>query len=249
MAARKFMLTQNSQLRKIGVFNFTLPAWVVTLPDGRSINVCPSASACIKLCYARSGAYRFSNVLAAHMRTLAFVMDHPDEWEAAMIEELSHKRYDGKSVRIHDSGEFFSDDYLLRWMRIMEESPGVHFYTYTKEVGMFRQHVEPHPPANFRWRYSLGGKQDHLLDLTSDRHAEVLPDEDAVAKGGFVSNTPSDLVAASAAIKVGMPANNIRHLQKLQGQRTFGEIQREMDEVRRRRLERARVKARFRLAT
>ncbi|WP_063794315.1 hypothetical protein [Kitasatospora sp. MBT63] len=229
MAARKFMLTQNSQLRRIGVYNFTLPAEEVTLPDGREVNVCPSASACISLCYARAGAYRFSNVLAAHTRTLEFVMDHPDEWEAAMIEELAHKRYFGKSVRLHDSGDFYSADYLKRWLRIMETAPDVLFYTYTKEVVMFRRHVEGKAPANFRWRYSLGGKHDRLLDLALDPHAEVFPTEDAVAAAGYVSNTPSDLVAAGEAIQVGMPANNIKHLQKLQGDRTFGEIQRAID--------------------
>ncbi|MEU9255759.1 hypothetical protein AB0D66_28410 [Streptomyces sp. NPDC048270] len=43
-SARKWLLTQNSQLRKEGIFNWTLPAFAVKLPDGTNFNVCPQAS-------------------------------------------------------------------------------------------------------------------------------------------------------------------------------------------------------------
>ncbi|MEU6405406.1 hypothetical protein [Streptomyces sp. NPDC046985] len=53
---RKWLLTQNSQLRKEGIFNWTLPAFDVKLPDGSNFNVCPQAGACASLCYAPAGA-------------------------------------------------------------------------------------------------------------------------------------------------------------------------------------------------
>ncbi|WP_042449730.1 GP88 family protein [Streptacidiphilus jiangxiensis] len=243
MAARKWLLTQNSQLRKLGVFNWPLPAAEVKMPNGRFMNVCPSAGACRDLCYARTGTYRFANVLAAHTRNLMYILERPQEWAAEMKEELKHKRYQGKFVRLHDSGDFFSADYLKLWLDIMQESPDVIFYTYTKEVSLFREIVEPDVPANFRFRYSLGGREDRLLDLTRDRHAEVFPDEDAVAAAAYETNSESDLVAASDSLRVGMPANPIRHLQRLQGRETFGEIQRRQDTARAERLERARAKA------
>ncbi|WP_331752044.1 GP88 family protein [Streptomyces sp. NBC_00829] len=37
----KRLLTQNSDLRRIGVFNWTLPAFVIEMPDGSHFNVCP----------------------------------------------------------------------------------------------------------------------------------------------------------------------------------------------------------------
>jgi hypothetical protein len=49
------LLTRNTELREDGIWNWTLPAWVVRLADGRSFNVCPSAGACAKVCYARNG--------------------------------------------------------------------------------------------------------------------------------------------------------------------------------------------------
>jgi hypothetical protein len=155
MTARKWLLTQNSQLKKIGVFNWPLPSAVVELPNGKFFNVCPSARACRALCYARTGTYRFPGVLAAHIRNLTYVLERPQEWAAEMKEELKHKRYQGKHVRLHDSGDFFSADYVRLWLEIIRESPGVTFYAYTKEVSLFREIVEPNKPENFRFRYSL----------------------------------------------------------------------------------------------
>src|SRR5690606_4735345 len=120
-------------------------------------NACPEAGACAKLCYARAGTYRFSNVLAAHERNLRMVMDTPHSWEQSMTRELNHPRYRGRWVRIHDSGDFWSDDYTARWLRIMRAARHVRFYCYTKAVSRFRRLVEPDPPPNFLWVYSLGG--------------------------------------------------------------------------------------------
>ncbi|MFZ3494542.1 GP88 family protein, partial [Streptomyces sp. 5.8] len=154
-SAKKWLLTQNSQLRKEGIFNWTLPAFAVKLPDGSNFNVCAQAGACAPLCYARAGAYRFKNVRAAHIRNLLLCKDSQEEWEERMKEELSHKRYAGKWVRLHDSGDFFSDSYLLAWVRIMKASPAVRFYCYTKEISRCRRILASSTPDNFLWCYSL----------------------------------------------------------------------------------------------
>ncbi|MEU5959305.1 hypothetical protein [Streptomyces sp. NPDC047525] len=227
---RKWLLTQNSDLRRIGVYNWTLPAFVVTLPDGSNFNVCPQAGACAKLCYARVGTYRFKNVLAAHIRNLLLCRDSPKEFEERMTEELSHRRYEGKWIRLHDSGEFFSDEYLLTWMRIMDSVPAVGYYCYTKEVSRFKRLVENQQPDNFLWCYSLGGKEDHLLDLETDRHADVFPDLEALISAGYSDQSESDLLSVLGdSPLVGIPANRIKHLLKKQGQETFGSLQRAQD--------------------
>jgi hypothetical protein len=229
---RRWLLTQNSELKPIGVYNWTLPAWAGRLPDGRTYNTCPQAGACAALCYARTGTYRFRNVLAAHERNLMMVLDDLADWSRAMAEELAHRRYQGRHVRIHDSGDFFSDDYLAAWLRIMRDQPPLTFYAYTKEVSRFRRLVEPDPPANFRWVYSLGGREDHLIDRERDRHADVFPDEATIAAAGYASQDASDLLAIYGPPRVGIPANNIRHLQRRQGQASFGGLQRARDDHR-----------------
>ncbi|MFE3166727.1 hypothetical protein [Streptomyces sp. NPDC059224] len=229
--AAKRLLTQNSDLRRIGVFNWTLPAFVIEMPDGSHFNVCPQAGACAQLCYARVGTYRFKNVRAAHIRNLLLCRDNPEEFERQMTEELTHKRYVGKWIRVHDSGEFFSDEYLLTWLCIMRSSPGVRFYCYTKEISRFKRLVANDPPENFLWCYSLGGKEDHLIDLSTERHADVFPDVEALIAADYTDQTESDLLAVlSESPLVGIPANRIPHLLKRQGQETFGSLQRARDE-------------------
>lgn len=47
------LLTQHSEMRQIGVWNWSLPAWAGRLADGRTYNTCPSAGICAQACYAR----------------------------------------------------------------------------------------------------------------------------------------------------------------------------------------------------
>jgi hypothetical protein len=228
-SSRKWLLTQNSQLRAEGIFNWPLPAFAGRLDDGRTYNTCPEAGACAALCYARVGAYRFKTVLAAHQRNLKMILDTPQEWAQQMTAELQHKRYHGKWVRLHDSGDFSSEDYLIAWLDIMRKTPQVRFYCCTKAVGRFRRLVEPDPPGNFLWCYSLGGKEDHLLDPEAERHAEVFPGTGELKAAGYSDQTESDLLAVLGPKRVGIPANRIPHLLKRQGSETFGSLQRALD--------------------
>lgn len=182
---------------------------------------------CALACYARHGAYRFPQVLAKHERNLARILDDLPQWEADILAELTHSRFrGGKAVRVHDSGDYFSDAYLLAWLRIARAVPDVLFYSYTKEVTRFRRLVEPDPPVNFRWVYSYGGREDHLLDpARGDRVADVFPDEDAIRAAGWHTNARTDLDAVLGPSPVGMTQNAQPHLRRRIGARTFREWQ------------------------
>ena len=244
--------TQNSEMRRDGVWNFTLPAWVVELQDGSHFNVCPNAGACAKVCYARNGTYLFPNVRAKHQANLALVREDP-AWVDVLCEELAHKRFrpkrvprtvpgldtrdhlsdfvkhwliwGGAAVRIHDSGDFFSRDYLDGWAEVARRNHDILFYAYTKEVTMLRE-AAPTLPRNLLWIYSMGGKQDHLVDKDTERHADVFPDEDAITAAGYMSQDASDLLAVLLpTTRVGITLNNIpAHRKRLAG-RTFAEAQ------------------------
>ena len=249
------MLTQNSELREIGVWNWSIPAWVVELSDGRTFNACPSAGACAQLCYARNGTYNFPSVKAAHIRNLEETLDDLEGWKARMIEELRAKRFratgsprpdvapegtildpwiaswyrqGGRAVRIHDAGDFYSDEYLRAWIEIARATPDVLFYAYTKEVRRFRKIAAQEAPENLRWLFSMGGKEDHLIDREIDRHADVFPDEQAIRDAGYSSQEASDLYAITLpTAKVGIPANNIPAFRKKQGGSTFADLQKD----------------------
>ena len=227
------LLTQNREMRAIGVWNWTLPAWADRFPDGKTYNTCPSAGICRHVCYARHGTYTWPTVKAKHQANLRFVLDDMPGWQQAMGDELGRKKFRGIWVRIHDSGDFFSDAYLLAWLRIIRARPETNFYAYTKEVARFRALVEPAPPTNFLWVYSFGGTQDAALDIERDRVADVFPDEAAITDAGWHSQEASDLLAVLGPRLVGIPANRIPHfLKRLKG-RTFRSWQAEVDAERR----------------
>lgn len=246
------LLRQNSELRKDHIFNWSLPAWVTRLPDGRTLNVCPEAGSCAKLCYARTGTYRFPTVLASHTRNLELTLDRPGDFIRDMCAELGSRRFratgsprivDGLPgtghlhpdvqklletgapvVRIHDSGDFYSEDYLDCWLEIAWRNPRVLFYCYTKSVSLFRAVIGW--PTNFLWCYSLGGREDHLLDLSFDRHAEVFPTVEALHAAGYFDQEANDLLCVLAPDhRIGIVANRIPHLRRAQGTRTFGELE------------------------
>jgi hypothetical protein len=245
------LLTQNSELRPHGIFNFTIPAWYVRLDDGSMFKTCPNAGACAQVCYARNGTYLFSNVLAAHTRNLRMIIDTPDEWQQAITNELQQRRFrptnkprdtieglnvdeldtwlsdwwhrGGKAVRIHDSGDFFGEWYLHRWFDIADAIPDVLFYAYTKEVAMLRK--QQHVPINFRFVFSTGGLQDDLIG--DDRHADVFPDDAAIDAAGYRSQDANDLLCVLMSTnKIGIPANNIPKFNKAMNGRRFSELRR-----------------------
>ncbi len=227
------LLTQNSNLRRDGILNWTLPAWAGRLADGRTYNTCPSAGICAKVCYARAGSYRFSNVLERHERNLAYVLDDLPGWTEQMIAEIGRKR-GPVIVRIHDAGDFFADAYTQAWITVMAACPDARFYAYTKEVDRIRRLIEPDPPPNFKWVFSYGGRQDGLLDELGDRVCDVFPDVDALQAAGYHDQAASDLLAVDGPTPVGMAANRIPHFQKALGDRTFRTWQAETPQRRRR---------------
>ena len=229
----KKLLSQNSELRPDGIYNWSIPAFAVKLSNGKNFNACPNAGACASFCYARSGTYNFSNVKGRHIANLEYVLDSPAEWYMQMVAEVSHKKMVGKYVRIHDAGDFFSEDYLRLWLNICRAVPQVTFYCYTKEVEMFKRVVAPNCPENFKYLFSMGGKQDHLIDLENDRHADVFPDDAAILDAGYMNQDASDLLAITLpSNKIGIPANNIRHFNKKMARRTFSTLQIEIDTAR-----------------
>lgn len=231
------LLTQNRELRKDNIWNWSLPAHVVRLSNGSPFNVCPNAGACGRVCYAKFGTYQFSNVRARHLRNLELALYRPADWAKAMSLELDHKRFrptgtpraisglapsgtgdewldrwlhsGGAAVRIHDGGDFFSESYLAQWLGLAASHPHILFYCYTKEVQMFRNNRAAMPP-NFRFIYSTGGRQDHLIDFDLDRHAEVFPTAEHLQAAGYVDQSANDLLAVCLPTnKIGIVANRI----------------------------------------
>ena len=249
-SASSSMLRQNSELKPHRIWNFSIPAWFVDMPDGTRFKTCPNAGACAQVCYARNGTYRFPGVLAAHTRNLQRYLDDRQQFIDDMITELRTRKFrpsgvprtdlpvdndewmaqwaqgGGAAVRMHDAGDFFSRQYLDDWMTIAEWVPDVLFYAYTKEVSMTKARLaERGLPDNVRILFSTGGLEDHLIDPDVDRHADVFPDLEHIEDAGYQSQDASDLLAVTLpTTRIGIPANNIPQFNRKMNGRRFSEL-------------------------
>lgn len=190
------LLTQNSKLKKtsklsgLKVYNFGIPAQ----------DTCLWAGDCKKYCYASKGAYIWSNVKPAFERRLKATKQ--DNFTQVMIAEITRRKAD--VIRIHDSGDFYSREYLHKWFKVMESMPSVKFYAYSKSLPLF---INERLPTNFTLIKSEGGKRDDLIDASSDRHARIFKNEDDLLAAGYINASENDLNAISDNFKVGLIAH------------------------------------------
>ena len=114
-----------------------------------------------------------------------------------MIEEVQRAVQRGaKAVRIHDSGDFYSEDYMLSWFRIAEAVPSVRFYAYTKMVVLVKKaYKNGLVPDNVRLIQSLGGVADRFID-TNLPHSRIFHTIEELHAAGYADASESDKPAA-----------------------------------------------------
>lgn len=200
-------LTQNSKMKKstgLKVYNWGIPAYRAA--DG--FKTCPNAAACAKGCYALSGAYLFSNVAKVFEARLRLSQS------AAFVETLDAeiKRRGVLKLRIHDSGDFYSAQYLAKWTRIMKRNPQTEFYAYTKMVSMLKN-ASSTLPSNFRLIYSYGGTEDKLIDQATDRHSLVFEAIEALLAAGYADASNDDTVALGENPRIGLVYHGAKSFQ------------------------------------
>lgn len=198
------LLTQNSKIKKSKkrTFNFGIPAYQSTM----GLKTCPNAGACAKGCYALAGAYRFSNVARTFEARLALTQSNA--FIDAMLKEIDNKR--AERIRIHDSGDFYSEEYLHRWLKIIKARPNVEFYAYTKMVSMLKFHDLP---KNFTVIFSFGGTQDKLIDVTKDRHSLVFESLEDLIRAGYSDASNQDDVALGVNPKIGLIYHGTKNIE------------------------------------
>ena len=184
------LLTQNSKLKKtskslgLRVFNFGIPAY----KSASGKLTCPFADACVKFCYAKKGAYVWSNVQPAFEKR--YQLSKTDDFVNKMNQEIIKKKPD--YVRVHDSGDYYSRAYLDKWLAVAIHNPHVRFYSYTNCVEMFKNVTLP---ANYDIIFSDSGKQKHLIDEKKDRHTRIFHSHNELISAGYTDASSVDLMA------------------------------------------------------
>jgi len=178
------MLGQNGKMGKTNFYNITLPAWRGIFYDKDQkkfyvINVCGKADTCAKVCFAQMGNFiKNDATIRLHAQKLNYLLNHAETWKSRIIAGIKALN-DGVSlvvVRWHDSGDFFSEEYMKLAFEVAEETGFGEHYAYTKEVGTAKK-LESIKPENFEFKFSFGGKEDHMIDKSVDAHAVIVPKE------------------------------------------------------------------------
>lgn len=199
----------NSKMNKtakhfgVKIFNFSIPAGNDKL-SGKI--TCPFAAGCLKFCYAKKGAYAWSNTQLA--LTQRYNATKRSDFVSLVVGFLNKKLKRANEqiyVRIHDSGDFYSRNYFEKWLAIAGILPNVRFYAYTKSHSFIRNNYEL--PDNFDLIYSLGSKNDELINIASERHSQIFDSLDELNSAGYIDASQYDLYATkwhSHTNKVGL---------------------------------------------
>ena len=150
---------------------------------GISTSSCIGADQCKAFCYADKGAYKWPVVAQAYARRLWETKT--DDFSLNMLISIIESQ--ATHIRIHDSGDFYSREYLHKWIKVIEALPHVQFYAYTKSIPLFLNEVMP---DNFTVCFSYGGKYDHLINPEIHRHSVVVDE----LPHGYADASDDDLV-------------------------------------------------------
>jgi len=187
----------NTKMIKSNVATITIPKYRGLIHDEKNhelkiVNTCPKAHKCIVGCYAGKGFFvTFNNSSERSAQLLTFLFNDYKGWKRQLISEIQQLERNSEDIgtkviiRWHDSGDFFSPDYLDIAIDIAESTPDVKHYAYTKSVSMVKSKKLP---PNFLTRFSYGGLEDKLINKESDFHSDVIrfksdkekPDKDEI---------------------------------------------------------------------
>lgn len=186
------ILSQNAKMSKSGdqdevYYNVGIPALRglgYNESEGKFviINTCPGAGECKIYCYAKKGGYvQWVNTNLSQTQKMNFLLNDPQGFEQKLSSEIQsiYNKHSKKGkkvvVRWHDSGDFFSPEYLQMAFRIARKFPEVDFYAYTKIADV----VSAEKPDNFNINFSKGAlrSQEKKVDIDNVKHSKVVPKE------------------------------------------------------------------------
>ena len=203
------LLTQNAKMKKTSkennakIFNFSIPAYKTK--SGKL--TCPFAAACVKYCYAQKGNYKRFPIIADLMEK-KYKITKQNNFITLMNEEIIKKK--ATHIRIHDSGDFYSIEYLLKWVDIATQNTNVIFYAYTKSIKFFLHKEFPLHldglllPKNLKIIFSEGSKTDDLINVNKHRHARIFKSINDLLQSGYIDASNNDLEAITDNKKVGL---------------------------------------------
>lgn len=146
-------------------------------------------------CFAASSEVQYDGAFRSRLENLNTISEYLQngvEFAASQLNvALQHYRTrNTELIRIHESGDFYSIDYLRSWIRVAEMNPDLKFYCYSKSLLIF---LDVKLPENFYMTASYGGKWDYLIDegFFTRYSKVVMNEEEAESKGLEVDHDDS----------------------------------------------------------
>lgn len=151
--------------------NFTLNTTYYTgevyewnLPTGWS---CPFAQECLVKVNPETG--KFQNKSTSYRCYAAAAERFPgvrdSRWENFNLVKQGHRPMlppNARHIRIHASGDFFSQAYFDMWLEIARENPSVEFWAFTKSIPYWLARLDS-IPANLVLTASVGSRHNALI--------------------------------------------------------------------------------------
>jgi len=138
---------------------------------------CKSGVQCSKYCYAKKAEIQYKAV--RDTRTTNFKLSKLNDFSRNMTIKLRNIGND--VVRLHEGGDFYSQGYIKKWFKIINNLPNKTFYCYTKRNDLFTKDVLKNKPSNLKLIYSVDGivpenyiigkEEQKLLDIGFDKIA------------------------------------------------------------------------------
>lgn len=137
---KNFLTAGNSTMpSSVGIFN--LPA----------LKTCTPSKWCRKYCYALKNRFIWKPIKEAY--EWRYKQSKLKGFVKKMILEIS-RRKSLKYIRVHITGDFYSYDYMLKWVEIAKALPNHIFRTNTKSVFLLK-FMKDNFPSNFIVRESI----------------------------------------------------------------------------------------------
>ena len=144
------------------------------LPSGYS---CPFAEQCLVKVDKVTGKFinkskQYKCYSASSERFPAVRKSRWDNYEYVKMKNIPIIPDDCKAIRIHASGDFFSQEYFNMWINICNKNPNIEFWAYTKSINYWINQIN-NIPDNLVLTASYGGKYDNLISEYNLKNVKV----------------------------------------------------------------------------
>lgn len=163
---------------------YTGVVYEFNLPTGHT---CPFAKECLVKVNRKTGKMNNKSKLyrcyAASSERFPAVREHRwknfDYVRSGGIPVIPDK---AKSIRIHSSGDFFSQSYFDMWLIVCRNNPEIEFWAYTKSLKYWVKRITD-IPLNLVLTASYGGKNDYLIKEYNLKNATVIKKKSDITSG------------------------------------------------------------------